>query len=116
MDLEIEIVESKKSFIVEIMVPNAGFYSNPVTGCPLRALWAGLIGIVTSFGSEARESPPSAARADDYRAQALTPTVLHAALSDLTCAMQRGRLPKEVAISYRVSQQCSQRRRVHGCE
>ncbi len=43
--------------------------------CPKR--------FVTSFGNEIEESAPSAASAEAYRAQALTPTVLHATSSDL---------------------------------
>jgi len=38
----------------------------------------------TSFGDEAEESPPPAASAEAYRAQALTSTALHAHMSDLS--------------------------------
>jgi len=55
-------------------------------GCPLRAHWAGLIKIGMSFGSETEETIQSAS------------------------------LLKDVAISYRASQQCSQRRLVRGFE
>jgi hypothetical protein len=54
-----------------------------VNGLALRARLAGLTMVVTSFGDEKRESPPAAASAKAYRAQALTSTVLHARLSDL---------------------------------
>jgi hypothetical protein len=42
--LGIEKFGRKRIFIVEIFVPNKGLDSNPVMGCPLRALWAGPIG------------------------------------------------------------------------
>lgn len=48
----------------------------------LRAPLAGLIMVETSFGDVTVESPPSAAVAKEYRARALTSTVLHAGLSD----------------------------------
>ena len=49
----------------------------------LRARLAGLTMVGTSFGDGRRESPPAAAGAEEYRARALTSTVLHADLSDL---------------------------------
>jgi hypothetical protein len=48
-----------------------------------RAHWAGLPMFATSFGNGTAESPPSAASADAFRAQALTSTVPHAGSSDL---------------------------------
>jgi len=48
-----------------------------------RAHPAGLSIFATSFGNKIEESLPSAASAEEHRAQALTSTVLHAASSDL---------------------------------
>jgi hypothetical protein len=76
----------RRIFIVLTLAPNAGLDSNPGMGCPLRAHWAGLIKIGMSFGSETEETIQSAS------------------------------LLKDVAISYRASQQCSQRRLVRGFE
>jgi len=109
----------------------------------------------TSFCHEQNEFPPLAANTEDYRAQALTSTVLHAHLSDLPALnarrppppssgevgraglcgrlrSARGRnslviaaeggnssfssLPREVAICYQASRQCSQRGPIRGFE
>jgi hypothetical protein len=58
-----------------------------------RAHRAGPKMFPTPFSDEARESPPSAASATAFRAQALTSTVRHAALSDLACAFADGGRP-----------------------
>jgi len=50
-----------------------------VTGPALRAHPAGPPMFATSSSNEEESSPPSAASAEEYRAQALTSTVLHAA-------------------------------------
>jgi hypothetical protein len=62
-------------------------------GLALRARLAGLTMVGTSFGNVKGESPPSAAGAKEYRARALTSTVLHAALSDLPLKICGRRTP-----------------------
>jgi len=83
-------------------MPTEIFLLEYANGLALRAHLACLSMFATSFGDETEESPPSAASANAFRAQALTSTVLHAASSDLLpgiadnihCEFPRGRSDK----------------------
>jgi len=69
-----------------------------VNGKALRAHLAGQSMFANSIGGEMEECPPSAVSAEEYRAQALTSTVLHAASSDLRPGIAddiRGEFPAE---------------------
>ena len=66
-----------------LFVPMGNPLLEYVKGRALRAHLAGLSMFAKSFCNETEKFPPSAASGEEYRAQALTSTVLHAASSDL---------------------------------